>query len=453
MTSARFRPRTIADFRADIADRGREAVARAVLSDVEAHADENVFIDFDAAPYLAGLTGDGPLGGVPFVVKDNIDALPFRTSGGSPAIDRQPAEDAPVVARLRAAGGVVLGKANLHELAFGVTSNNAHYGPVRNPFDTRRVAGGSSGGTALAVALGLVPFGLGTDTGGSVRIPAAFCGIAGFRPSTGRYPSDGVLVLSPTRDTIGVMAANVGDVELVDGIISGEAVEPPPERLRLGVLKRALAGLSRDVDGALDRALRRLAAAGIDLVPIDPTPMHDLESRIEGPVAICEIAEVWRRHAAERGLSLEAFGDRLGSNDVRLAFVNLEAASAAMAEAYRFAMGSGRRALQTLCSDLFAGERLDALLTATVPVPPPLIGEDETMIVDGAELPTFATIIRNASLAPVAGLPSLSVPAGFGEDGLPVGLQIEGEAGRDRRLLAIGRVVEAVLGGAGSAPE
>lgn len=159
----------------------------------------------------------GPLAGIPIGVKDNIDVAGFATTGGSPALkDYRPGADAPAVTALRQAGAILCCKLNMHELAFGVTTDNATFGRVFNPFDNDRTAGGSSGGSGAAVARGIVPVALGTDTGGSVRIPASFCGVAGFRPSTGRYPTGGVLPLSQMRDTIGVIAATVADLCEVD---------------------------------------------------------------------------------------------------------------------------------------------------------------------------------------------------------------------------------------------
>src|SRR5690625_3563166 len=167
------------------------------------------------------------LAGLRFAVKDNIDATGFPTTAGTPGLAHCPDQDATVVARLKAAGAQLVGKTNMHEFSVGITGNNPHSGPVPNPADPRRVAGGSSGGSAAAVATGEVDFALGTDTGGSVRIPAAFCGVPGFRPSTGRYSSRGILGLSRSRDTAGILARDLALLEAVDAELSGE---PTPQR-------------------------------------------------------------------------------------------------------------------------------------------------------------------------------------------------------------------------------
>jgi mandelamide amidase len=444
-------PTTIGDFRRLAEAAGRSAVRELVRERAKARADDNVFIDFDEAAFDAAFAGPvmaGPLADVPYVVKDNIDALPFATTGGSPIFaGAVPASDAPAVARIRDAGGVLIGKVNMHELAFGVTGNNAHYGVVRNPYDNRRVAGGSSGGTAAAVALGIAPFGLGSDTGGSVRMPAAFCGVVGFRPSAGRYPGEGVLILSTTRDTIGVIARSVGDATTVDGVVTGDGgVGSIPRRPRFGVLDNAQPGLSQAVDKATGRALGRLARAGCELVRIDSRALHEIDKSIEATIAVFEVAERWSRLSQSRlGVNLAELAERIASPDVRAIFRRLAAGKQGLGDDYAAAMNDTRPRLQAAYRDIFEEYDIDALVTVSVPVPPPHIGEDHMMVVDGRELDTFDVITHNASMAPVVGSPSLSVPAGLDDDGLPVGLQFECRPGDDRRLLAIGGAVEASL--------
>lgn len=208
----------------------------------------------------------GPLAGVPVGIKDNVDVEGFATTGGSCALrGHRAAVDSPVVAALRTAGAVIACKLNMHEMAFGVTTDNPTFGRAFNPFDVVRTAGGSSGGSASAVARGIVPVALGTDTGGSVRVPASFCGVAGFRPSTGRYPEGGVLPLSPLRDTVGPIAANVADLALIDAAITGAAPELPDlpaRKLRLGLPADALPGLSGAVEATFCAALEHLSALG-----------------------------------------------------------------------------------------------------------------------------------------------------------------------------------------------
>nr|WP_322084911.1 amidase family protein [Burkholderia cepacia] len=196
------------------------------------------------------------------------------TAAGTAALrDAVPRADAPVVARVIDAGALAAGKANMHELAFGCTSDNGFFGPARNPYDPSRIPGGSSGGSAVLVASGAVPAALGTDTGGSVRIPAALCGLVGFRPTHGRYPSGGVVPISPARDTVGPIARTVADVMLLDEILSGNGSALPAvddtRGFRLAVPYSTLwEGLSPDARPVLDRALHASAAVGVGgLVP------------------------------------------------------------------------------------------------------------------------------------------------------------------------------------------
>src|SRR3954470_5044211 len=229
-------PSGVDQVRQRISSSSAEAVVAASIQAARDTADLGAFI---TVADHAG-SGAGRLAGVPLAVKDNLDTLELTTTGGTPALRHsRPGRDQHAVARLRAAGAAVIGKTNLHELALGITSNNAAFGPVRNPHDRTRSAGGSSGGSAVAVATGVVPLALGTDTGGSLRVPAAHCGVVGWRPTTGRWGTGRTVPISRTRDTAGVLATSVDDVVLVDGIVTGEPVPAPSDRpVRLGVPRR-----------------------------------------------------------------------------------------------------------------------------------------------------------------------------------------------------------------------
>jgi len=216
----------------------------------------------------------GPLHGAPIVLKDNMDTAAMPTTGGTPALkDHRPSANAPIAQALIDAGAIVFGKANLHELAQGITNNNRAFGPARNPYDPDKIPGGSSGGCAVAVSARLAPAAMGTDTGGSVRIPAALCGIVGFRPTMGRYPQQGVIPISHTRDTAGPMTRSVADAVLLDRVITGSMQEILPARLRglrLGVPRAHFyENIDPAVNDAMDSALRRFRDYGIDLIEAD----------------------------------------------------------------------------------------------------------------------------------------------------------------------------------------
>lgn len=396
----------------------------------------------------------GEFENVPFAVKDNVDVAGLPTTAGSPLFANDvPEADAGVVSVLRAAGAVVVGKTNMHELAFGVSGNNATYGPVRNPWDPERTAGGSSGGSALAVALGTVPFSVGTDTGGSVTIPASFCGVTGFRPSTGRYPGDGVVNLSSSRDMIGLHARDVAGIRAVDRLITGCSPEPEPEpieldRLTLGMVRSRYQNLAREVEPVVRAALDQLAAAGVELVQLD----------IPGDIGIAESAGLdLVFYETERLLAARAarvagrdaqftFSDVLGhiaSPDVK-ALAEAIVGGSVPAAGYERAR-RGRWQLRRAYSAAFAAAGVDALIAPTVHVLPPMLGDDETTELSGEAVPLFSTVIRNPGPGTVAGVPMLSLPAGKTDGGLPVGMCVEGRFFDDDRLLRIAETIEAVL--------
>src|SRR5271167_709690 len=227
-----------------------ERYAQALLAKCQSAHALNAFITLEPAQVreaaracdrtrLAG-TKPGPLFGLPIPVKDSVNTRDYPTTGGTPALRHfRPKEDAPVVAALRGAGAIVLGKTNLHELSYGWTSNNLAFGAVHNPYDHSRIPGGSSGGTAAAIAARLAPLGVAEDTEGSIRVPAAFCGIAGFRPTTGRYPTHGCVPISPLFDQVGPHARSVRDLVLFDSVVTDDWQKlhaAPLRGVRLGVV-------------------------------------------------------------------------------------------------------------------------------------------------------------------------------------------------------------------------
>ncbi|AQQ07392.1 indole acetimide hydrolase [Roseibium algicola] len=423
----------------------------------------NVYITFDSEGALAAAAAAdesvkagaplGPLHGVPIVVKDNIASAGLPTTGGTPALKGWvPAEDAPVLKKLRDAGAILLGKTNLHELAFGITSNNAAFGAVANAYDPDRFAGGSSGGTGAAIGARLAPAGLGTDTGGSVRIPSALNGVSGLRPTTGRYPAEGIVPISATRDTPGPIARTVSDLVLLDAVITGSTATLDPADLgtvRLGVPGVLTDNLSPETDRLFKEALDKLQAAGVTLVPVDISTELELAGKAGFPIALWEVkrdlAAFLETH--ETGLGLQDIADEVASPDVKFVFDNLVLGNQAIPDAvYREAMDDMRPLIQAGYAEVFAANKLDALVFPTTPLPAqPITGSDETVSLNGEDVPTFPTFIHNTDPGSVAGIPGLSLPAGLTSDGLPVGLELDGPAYSDRHLLALGLAVEAVL--------
>jgi len=386
-------------------------------------------------------------------VKDNIDTADLPTTGGTPGLqDWQPAANAPVMQALLDAGAVLAGKTNMHELAFGITSNNVGYGAVGNPYDATMIPGGSSGGTAAAVAARIVPAGLGSDTGGSCRIPAALCGCVGFRPTHGRYSQAGVIPISHTRDTIGPLARSVADIALLDGICAGEALQPvekPIGEIRIGVPATYFyENLDYELEIVVAKALERFRAEGVQLIDVDVENIQTLNESISFPIALFEVLRELSAYLYQHGQSLSApdlVADVAGP-DVKGLLQSLMGDNAVPADLYRAVINKGRPALQRAYAGYFEQNQLDAMVVPTTPLPARPIGEDETVDLNGEQVSTFTTYIRNTDPPSNAGLPCLSVPAGLTASNLPVGVEFVGPAGGDASVLHISSLFEAITG-------
>src|SRR3954471_6586235 len=284
------------------------AVTKAAIERAEQVKDLNAFIFLNKDGALASAAEidegrSGPLAGLPIVIKDNINTRDYPTTAGTPALQHaQPHAQAPSFERLFKAGAIIIGKTNLHELAFGITSTNlsSFAGPVKNPYDKTRIPGGSSGGTAAAIAAGIVTCGLGSDTGGSTRIPAALTGTVGLRPSVGnggtqrRYKDTNMVVpISHTRDTVGPMGRMVADVALLDSVITGApmAVAEPLRGKRFGIAASLWAGLDRDVEDVMKAARQKLEGAGAVFVEADMVGLFEQNAKVSFPLALHEPIE------------------------------------------------------------------------------------------------------------------------------------------------------------------
>jgi indoleacetamide hydrolase len=394
----------------------------------------------------------GPLHGVPIALKDNFDTADFTTTAGTPALAaHRPTRNAAVVQRLLDAGALILGKANMQELAFGPTSNNAAFGPVRNPYDRSRIPGGSSGGTAALVAARLAPAGLGTDTGGSVRVPASLSGVVGFRPTTLRWPQDGIVPISHTRDTAAPIARCVADCALLDGIVTGGPTSLAPinlEGLRLGVPRGHFwDDLDAEVEAILADALARLAAAGVVLVEGDMADVAALDAAAGFPVALYEFVTDLDRYLAEHatGLDFAGVAAEVKSPAVKKIVDALLGADAVPEAVYREALIKHRPALQDAYRRYFAERGVAAMVFPTTPLAAAKVGEDDTVLLNGKAVPTLATYIRNLGPGSAAGIPGLSLPAGMTSAGFPIGIAIDGPQGADQQLLTICLAIESAL--------
>jgi mandelamide amidase len=441
-----------------------ERYATAILERCQQGSTLNAFITLrqervlEAARAADRLRGSGAklgaLHGLPIPVKDSVNTKDMPTTGGTPALRNfRPKEDAPVVRALLAAGAIVLGKTNLHELSFGWTSKNLAFGAVHNPYDMQRIPGGSSGGTAVAVAARMAPLGIAEDTEGSIRVPAAMCGIAGFRPTTERYVSTGVVPISPLFDQVGPHARTVGDLALFDSVVTGDW-----SPLSVTELKGTKLGVGRnywfsDLDGEVERltneALKKLEAAGAEIVEADVPELARLVELTTNPVQNHDVRFALAKYLEEYGAGVTF--DQLiskASADIRRDFADiLPGGKLFVGEAeYQVVRDQHLPKLKEVYRQYFARTGVAALLFPATMIPPPLIGEDVEVSIGGKKVAFETAVARNIAPGSTAGLPGLVLAAGTVPGGLPIALEFDGQAGSDRALLGLGLSLERALG-------
>lgn len=379
----------------------------------------------------------GLLHGLPIAIKDCIDVAGLRCTNGSQYFaDNRPERDAPVIARLKSQGAVLIGKTNLHELCYGGTTQNETFGRCRNPWNTACIPGGSSGGSAVAVASGMCEAAIGSDTGVSIRVPAALCGIAGLRPTSGAIPNRGVLAVSPPHDTVGPMARTVTDIARLFAVMAGYDRDDPsstpiPSPDVLSSLENGVEGLRilvpltfffDDVDPAVStavwdaaRMLEKLGAVLID----DTIKGADRAQQHLNPIIYADAAEAHRD-------KLQKAPEKIG-RQVRLRLQpGLDMDAVMYASCLRWLEGWRHHV-----SRLFA-EHADIVLTPTVGATAPEITDDDDIIA------ATAAISRLGWAWPAAGVPALTLPCGFAPNGLPIGLQLATARHREDLLLRAG---------------
>ena len=420
----------------------------------------------DAAARFAAaalVRGDEPLAGVPVLVKDNLCSTDYLTTCGSRMLAGWRAPyDATVVARLRAAGAVIVGKGNMDEFAMGSSTEFSCYGPTRNPYDLDRVPGGSSGGPAAAVAYGLVPVALGSDTGGSVRQPAAFCGVYGLKPTYGRLSRYGLVAFGSSLDQVGIFARHVGDVAEVFGAIAGadpfdasSRTTPPPdvtrwdagvEGLRFGWPANLwLAGVEAPIVAALERSAAALERAGAVRVPLEFMPgryavaAYYLLATAEASSNLARFDGVryGHRHAADDlgTLYTGSRGEGFGPEVRRRILLGTYALSAGYHDAFYAKAQKARTRIVQEYAAAFA--RCDFMLLPATPTLAFKLGEktDDPLAMYLSDVFTIG--------ANLAGIPGLTVPTGLSNDGLPVGVQLLGPVDSEPALLRAARALEA----------
>jgi mandelamide amidase len=394
-----------------------------------------------------------PLHGVPLAVKDNIETAALPTTAGTPGLEGfRPARDATAVVRCRAAGALLAGKTNLHELAFGGTSNNGYFGAVQNPRARGFVPGGSSGGSAAVVAAGLLPAALGTDTLGSLRMPASLCGVVGFRPTPGRYPAAGIIPLAPTLDTVGPLAANVADIAWLDDVLRGAAplrLEPAPAgAARAGLLSEAFEGLDPATAQVIDALRPQLRTPGADAVAVSARELFDSAPGIVTTLLAWEMIKGMRAWLAAlpEPVPLEQLVARIYREEIRGFWAEQLAHHDALRADYQRVMAVELPRFRAGVARLFEAAGIETLAYPTTPLPARRIRENDAVEFNGSMQPASLAYSRNTLFASLAGLPCISVPAGSTADGLPVGIELAGRPGTDRGLLRIAAGLEALRG-------
>ena len=441
-----------------------EAFAATVAERVRAHRDLGAFIAFDEGVLmeqareadLARARGEdlGPLHGVPIAVKDNIDTVLLPTTGGTPTLrDHRPKADAPVLRGLIGAGALLGGKANLHELAGGGTTNNTVFGRALNPYDLDHIPGGSSGGSGVAVAAGLMPAALGTDTVGSVRIPCSYCGIAGFRPSTARMSQEGVVPFSLTRDAVGPMALTIEDCAMLDAAMADDPTpleEVELSGLRLGLPREPYAeNLARGVATVFDETVRLLRDRGVVFVEEEIPELKSMDAAMSLLVTGIELHRDLSAYlaASDAGVTVEELIDGIADPFVRPFFGAFREPTQAMWDEYDALMRDVLPAMRANYAEHLRAHDLAGIFYPTTPVTAGIdVPGTADVIVEGRRIEGGIWLnIQNTGPTTLWGCGGATMPAGLSADGLPVGVEVDGWIGEDRRTLSVARAIEAAL--------
>ncbi len=461
-----------------------EEVARALIDKAETSKRLNAFVDLDPERVLAQArtidarrkAGEwlGPLAGVPVAIKDVICVNGERTSCGSRMLGNyKPPYDATVIAKLRAAGAILFGKTNMDEFAMGSSTENSAYGPTLNPWDETRIPGGSSGGSAAAVAASLAPVALGTDTGGSIRQPAAMCGIVGLKPTYGRVSRYGLVAFASSLDQIGPLGRDLADTALLLGVIAGHddhdstsvaqpvpdylaTLDEPPRPLRIGVVREFFgAGLDTEIGQAVQEAIRVYEQAGATIkevslphskygVPayyiVAPAECSSNLARYDGTIYGHRAADFSPLYPGEEGLPplvrmmMASRAEGFGPEVKRRIMLGTFALSAGYAEQYYNKALQVRRKIRGDFDAAF--QEVDVIVGPTSPAPAFKLGE-KTSDPLAMYLSDIYTITAN-----LAGIPGVSIPCGLTKNSLPIGLQLLAAPFAEEKLLRVARVFE-----------
>jgi Asp-tRNA(Asn)/Glu-tRNA(Gln) amidotransferase A subunit family amidase len=445
-----------------------EKYAEALIAQYHAHENLNTVTYIDTAQLLeharavdkARAHGKtlGRLGGLPFMLKDNFNTVGFPTTAGSPFLKGyRPKTNSKLANVLFNNGAILFAKANMHELAMGTTSSNQTFGYVKNPYDLSRIPGGSSGGTAAALAARIIPLGFGTDTSGSCRMPAHFCGVAGFRPSNPKtnnpYSTEGIVPNVLDFDVPGPLARNVKDIALVHTAITNTPTIAPArlKGLRIGVPKAYFwDAMDPTVAAVMQASMDKLRDAGVVLVDLDLTDL------VKASLPVISILNVEGKRTDLAGFLAKNYPSvtiREALNGIASKTIRSRIQAALDQPAPQEVVLRARADMEALglrYRAILQANGVTAIMFPTVPLPAPLLPTDGDALpaqvdIYGRIYPA-TVILQNAIIGPLYRAPCLSIPAGLTSDGLPVGVEIDGVPGGDRNLLGIGMAIENVLG-------
>jgi mandelamide amidase len=440
-----------------------EDYARALLDRAQELASLNAFIMLNRDMVLeAARAADkarasgatlGLMHGLPIPVKDSVNTKALPTSNGTRALKNvTPKDDAAVLKPLFAQGAILMGKTNLHELSYGWTSNNQAFGAVHNPYNRDRVPGGSSGGSAAAVAARIAPLAIAEDTWGSIRVPATMCGLCGLRPSYGRYPDDGIMPLSTEGyDQVGPLARTVADLALFDAVVTGEPRQVTAKPLvgaRIGVSPEYFfTGLDPEVERVCNEALQKLSATGATVVKAEIPEAARTAVEVDLTIIAYETLPSISAFLEQQGtgISFDQMFQQVSANVQNTLKGFAMPPKVPTREAYEAALAK-REKLRAAIRGYFDAQGIAALAFPAILIPPPKIGEEGDVDIRGKKVPFYMAMGRNNALGNGASLACLVLPAGMTSGGLPVGMEFEALPGKDRGLLALGLSLEKALG-------
>jgi indoleacetamide hydrolase len=442
-----------------------ESYSAALLRRAQTHSDLNSFVSIDESAVLAAARdadaaraagSTAPLLGVPVAVKDSYLTRGLRTTLGVGILqDFVPPTNADAVSAIKDAGAIVFGKNNLVEMSYGLTGSNVHHGQVKNPYGYDHISGGSSSGSAASVAAQLVPASLGGDTVGSIRVPAALCGVVGFRPTTGRWPRDGVAPISQTLDTTGVFARNVEDCQLIDQIVTADPSAHTDGSDLKGTKFAYAPGqyldlVEPEVEARFQETLQRLRDAGAETIEVDlGEDFFSIAQRSTWNIffheTLPDISEFLRLQDVP--VSFDEIYNQLGPG-IKESWrdsVLPDGPDSISSETYETALLVERPELQRRFGRVFDSHEGVAIVFPTTPCTAPLIESQSRFTISDTEVSQLA-LANNTVPTSGAGLPGISIPIGLSSRGLPIGIEIDGPAGQDRALLDLARRVHATVG-------